>query len=419
LSNPYQPPRAPEVLLLKQAWPLLGGLSPQVFMRNYWHQRPLLVRGAIPAFQQAKALGNPLDSPISAQALWAMASQGESEARLIRSKPWRLHDLSTEPLKAKHLPNLKDPNWTLLIQGVEAHHPAAAKVLSWFRFIPDARLDDLMISLAGIGGGVGPHFDSYDVFLLQMAGRRKWSISTQSDLTLKAGLPLKILRHFKAQEEWVLEPGDMLYLPPNTAHDGVALDPACQTWSIGFRAPTYRELLQEGLWRLAESLDSVPELNTHYADPQQGATKQPEVLPPELIKQLKKRLKSLDLNDINHFLQGISAYLSEPKPSAYFTGPAKPLSYPQFIGKLSTSSLYLHPLTRMICDKQHIFCNGENMTQTASPLVKQLWRALATNKTLSLSAQQRLILRPTQGQAAHSLYSAYQAGWLIFEPFPQ
>lgn len=416
MSNPYQPPPAPEVLLLQQAWALLGGLSPQAFMRDYWHRQPLLVCGAIPAFLQAKALGRPLDSPISSRALLALATSGESAARLVRSKPWRLQDLSTEPLKSRALPRLSDPNWTLLIQGAEAHYTAAAKVLSWFRFIPDARLDDLMISLAGKGGGVGPHFDSYDVFLLQMAGRRKWSISTKSDLKLKAGLPLKILRNFKAQEEWILEPGDMLYLPPNTAHHGIALDPECQTWSIGFRSPTYRELLQEGLWRLAESLDAEPAFDVRYADPQQNATDTPEALPPELTKQLKKRLKSLDLKDINQFLRGISAYLSEPKPSAYFVAPAKPLSYPQFIKKLGTTPLHLHPLSRMICHEQQVFCNGENVTQLATPLCIAIWRSLAAKKTAMLTATQRLAIKPTKGQTGDSLYSAYQAGWLIFEP---
>lgn len=419
LSNPYQPPAAPESLLLKQAWPLLGRLSPQAFMRDYWHRQPLLVRGAIPAFQQAKALGQPLDSPISSKTLLAMAINGESEVRLVRSKPWRLQDLSAEPLKSKDLPSLNDPNWTLLIQGVEAHHTAAAQVLSWFRFIPDARLDDLMISLAGKGGGVGPHFDSYDVFLLQMAGRRKWSISTKSDLKLKAGLPLKILRNFKPQKEWTLEPGDMLYLPPNTAHDGIALDPECQTWSIGFRSPTYRELLQEGLWRLAESLDDDPALSTRYADPQQNATSRPEVLPSELTKQLKKRLKTLDLKDINQFLNGISAYLSEPKPSAYFVSPAKPLSYSQFLKKLGTSPLHLHPLSRMICYKQQMFCNGENVAQLAAPFSKAIWRLLAAHKTAILSAAQGLAIKPAKDHSADSLYSAYLAGWLIFEPLPQ
>ena len=420
LSNAYQPPPAPEVLLLKQAWSLLGNLSPQVFMRDYWHKQPLLVRGAIPAFGQAKALGQALDSPLSAKTLLSMACSSNCEARLVQSKPWRLTEFGNTPLRRKDLPSLDQPNWTLLIQGVEAHHSAAANILSWFRFIPDARLDDLMVSLAGKGGGVGPHFDSYDVFLVQMCGRRKWSISSQSDLKLRADLPLKILQNFKAQQEWVLEPGDLLYLPPHTAHDGVALDAGCQTWSVGFRAPSYRELLQEGLWRLAESLEDIPALGAFYADPQQSATAHPEKLPQELIKQLTKQLKSLDLNDINQFLLGISAHLSEPKPSAFFMRPARPLSYAEFIRRLCTTPLRPHPLSRLICHQEQVFCNGENMTQTATPLTQGLWQALAAKQIiapLTKEAKNYLLQRPNSGHLSNSIYSAYAAGWLIFERF--
>lgn len=420
LSNAYQPPRAPEILLLKQAWALLGNLSPQAFMRDYWHKQPFLVRGAIPAFAQAKALGHPLASPLSAKTLLSMACSGNCEARLVQSKPWRLTDFGSSPMRRKDLPTLDLPNWTLLIQGVEAHQAAAAKILSWFRFIPDARLDDLMVSLAGKGGGVGPHSDSYDVFLIQMAGRRKWSISSQSDLKLRAGLPLKILQNFKTQQEWVLEPGDLLYLPPHTPHNGVALDAGCQTWSVGFRAPSYRELLQEGLWRLAESLEDIPALKAFYADPQQYATAHPEVLPQELIKQLTKQLKSLDLNDINQFLLGISAYLSEPKPSAFFMQPPQALSYPQFIRRLCTTPLRPHPLSRLICHQDQVFCNGENMTQAATPLTQGLWQSLAAKQIinpLTKEVKKYLLQQPSLGHLSNSIYSAYAAGWLIFEPF--
>jgi 50S ribosomal protein L16 3-hydroxylase len=221
-------------------------------MREYWHKRPLLIRNAIPSFALAKAQGQALQSPISAKVLFNYAGDGHSEARLVKAKPWQLE---YGPFRKGQLPSLQSQDWTLLVQGVEARHPAAANVLSWFRFIPDARLDDLMISIAGVGGGVGPHVDSYDVFLIQMEGRRRWKISAQSDLSLRDDLPLKILSRFKAKEDWVLEPGDLLYLPPHIAHEGVALDAGCQTWSVGFRSPSYRELLQEGLWRLAESLE--------------------------------------------------------------------------------------------------------------------------------------------------------------------
>jgi 50S ribosomal protein L16 3-hydroxylase len=193
-------------------------------MDRYWHKKPLLVRGAIPAFGLATQNQESLDSPISAEELFKLANQELVESRLIKAKPW---SFETGPFSKRSIPAASKPNWTLLLQGMEAHHPAAAAILSWFRFIPDARLDDLMISIAGIGGGVGPHFDSYDVFLIQMAGRRRWRISEQKDLSLNPNMPLKILQNFQAADDWVLEPGDMLYLPPHFAHDGIALDAGC------------------------------------------------------------------------------------------------------------------------------------------------------------------------------------------------
>ena len=162
LSKPYDPPPAPSRLPLSKPWPLFGGISPEQFMARYWHKKPLLVRGAIPAFPLSVQESAPLDSPIPAKELLKFALRDDVESRLVKSKPWSFEH---GPFSQRLLPALNKPNWTLLFQGMEAHHPAAAKVLSWFRFIPDARLDDLMISIAGIGGGVGPHFDSYDVFL--------------------------------------------------------------------------------------------------------------------------------------------------------------------------------------------------------------------------------------------------------------
>ena len=271
-------------------WALLGGNSPQQFMKAYWHKRPLLVRGAIPAFGLSKKLGETLGSAISPEELFKISGHDALESRLIKANPWTF---LSGPFKKKSIPSLEAPDWTLLLQGMEARHPAAAKVLSWFRFIPDARLDDLMISIAGSGGGVGPHFDSYDVFLIQMSGRRRWRISKQKDLALNPDLPLKILQKFKAEQEWDLEPGDMLYLPPHIAHDGIALDAGCQTWSVGFRSPSYKEILQEGLWRLAESLEDIPELQKRFADPNQTASKHAEQLPEELIKQVAQKFLAM------------------------------------------------------------------------------------------------------------------------------
>ena len=404
LSKPYQPPRAPKNLPLNEPWALFGGISPNAFMDRYWHKKPLLVRGAIPAFGLATQNQESLDSPISAEELFKLANQELVESRLIKAKPW---SFETGPFSKRSLPAASKPNWTLLLQGMEAHHPAAATILSWFRFIPDARLDDLMISIAGIGGGVGPHFDSYDVFLIQMAGRRRWRISEQKDLSLNPNMPLKILQNFQAADDWVLEPGDMLYLPPHIAHDGIALDAGCQTWSVGFRSPSYKELLQEGLWRLAESLEDIPELEKKFADPKQKASAHAEQLPAELIEQIAIKLKELKLDQVDRFLPGITAYLSEPKQQAYFDGPRKPLSPRKFVRHLASNRLMSSPQSRILSLGKIVFCNGESVSQGQAKDIARAWETLSAEKSL---------LNPNlKTVSGSSLYEAYLAGWLVFE----
>jgi 50S ribosomal protein L16 3-hydroxylase len=403
LSKPYDPPQAPAKLPLGEPWALFGGISPEQFMTRYWHKKPLLVRGAIPAFALSAHDGESLDSPIPAKELIQFALQDEVESRLVKSIPW---SFDQGPFSKKAIPSIDKPDWTLLLQGMEAHHPAAAKILSWFRFIPDARLDDLMISIAGVGGGVGPHFDSYDVFLIQMSGRRQWRISEQKDLSLNPKLPLKILQNFKVEQEWVLEPGDMLYLPPHVAHDGIALDPGCQTWSVGFRSPSFKELLQEGLWRLAESLEDIPALENKFADPKQAATEVAEQLPEELIKQLSSKLKELKLDQIDSFLPGITAYLSEPKQEALFDAPHNPLKPKEFLRQIDSSQLNPHPQTRILSLGKQVYCNGDNVSKGQSPDILKAWQTLSAKKSLKTTKLQNL--------DKSSLYEAYLAGWLIF-----
>jgi 50S ribosomal protein L16 3-hydroxylase len=406
LSKPYEPPQAPENLPLDLPWALLGGISPKKFMKKYWHKKPLLVRGAIPAFELAKTVYEPLSSPISAKELFKIASKDDVESRLIKAHPWSFEE---GPFSKKSIPSLETADWTLLVQGMEAWHPAAANVLSWFRFIPDARLDDLMISIAGPGGGVGPHFDSYDVFLIQMSGRRRWKISEQTDLSLSPDLPLKILQNFQPEQEWDLEPGDMLYLPPHIAHDGIALDAGCQTWSVGFRAQSYKELIQEGLWRLAESLENVPELEKRFADPRQGATTSPEQLPNELSKQIAVLLRNLKLDQVETFMPGVAEYLSEPKPQAIFTPPEDALDIGQFKSLLSKQALVPHPQTRLLALGKTIFCNGEDMTLGQTPFTQKAWQTLAAKRLLKGSGF-------IANNPEDSLFEAYLAGWLIFAP---
>src|SRR6185436_3904772 len=234
---------------------LLGGLSPRQFMRRHWQKRPCLIRQAVPGVQ----------APVARGELFALAGRDDVESRLVASGGKKGWSLRHGPFGRRQIPSLGQPGWTLLVQGLDLHVPAAHELLSRFRFVPEARLDDLMISYASDGGGVGPHFDSYDVFLIQVHGKRRWRIGRQRDLTLRDDVPLKVLANFEPEEEHVLEPGDMLYLPPRWAHDGVAVG-ECQTYSIGFRAPSQAELAREVLQRLAEdSEEAVGE--SLYADP--------------------------------------------------------------------------------------------------------------------------------------------------------
>ncbi len=401
-KKPYEPPEAPQPLPIKAPWALLGGISPKRFMKEYWQKKPLLVRGAIPAFALS---GQTLASPLSMYDLANLASQKNVESRLIQSKPW---SLGHGPFKKTEIPALTERDWTLLVQGVNGHHPAAKTVMSWFRFIPEARLDDLMISIAGPNGGVGPHVDSYDVFLLQMAGRRQWKISDQKDLSLKDGLPLKILKNFQATDDWVLEPGDMLYLPPNIAHDGIALDAGCQTWSVGFRVPTYKELINEILWRTTEALENDPELCQLYTDPNQPATKNPALVPDELIKVIQNKLNRIhwSKSDVSCTL---AAVLSEPKPQVVFTPPTPLLSFAEFKKALRTQGLELSPLSKALYDKDFLYLNGESMSDSEAE-DWDFWCHLA--KTHSLPAAMAIRLASLLDDADNPWFEAYQSGWL-------
>jgi 50S ribosomal protein L16 3-hydroxylase len=243
------------------ASPLLGGLSPHQFLRRHWQKRPLLIRGAIPAFRD----------PVTAAQLLALAARDDVESRLVRERGGaRRWEVVEGPLPARVVPKLETSHWTVLVQNVDAHLPAVADLIDLFDFLPRWRVDDVMISLAAAQGSVGPHVDSYDVFLLQGRGRRRWSVSERFAEDYQPGLDLRVLRGFRAESEWVLGPGDMLYLPPGVAHHGVALEP-CLTYSIGFRAPSTYDLVAGFLQRVVGGVDR----RQLYADPDLSPTREP------------------------------------------------------------------------------------------------------------------------------------------------
>jgi 50S ribosomal protein L16 3-hydroxylase len=365
---------------------ILGGLTAAEFLRDYWHKKPLLIRNAIPGFK-------PL---LKFEALADLAKLNYVESRLITEDGGKW-DMQHGPLAA--LPDREKPGWTMLVQGVNLYDTKADALLRQFRFVPDARLDDLMISFATDGGGVGPHFDSYDVFLLQAHGKRRWKIGAQKDLTLVEGLPLKILKTFKPQEEFVLEPGDMLYLPPHYAHDGVA-EGECITYSIGFRSPSYQELGENFLQFMADSID----LPGRYADPELTPAKNPAEIPKHMLATIAEELNKVRFteDDITIFL---GEYLSEPKHNVFFTGPAKPLTMGKFVDTAGKRGVTLSAKTLMLYRGKNVFINGESFAVGRAD--KTVLELLANQRALDGAAVQS-----ASEDVIEALYAWYTDGWI-------
>ena len=365
---------------------LLGGLAPKTFMQRHWQKKPLVIRQAIPGFVP----------PLDRSDLLDLAAQEEVQSRLVvqasegGKQPWRFKH---GPFGRKALPPFKQPGWTLLVQGVDLLDERVHALMNQFRFVPDARLDDVMVSYATDGGGVGPHFDSYDVFLLQAHGQRRWRIGKQKDLSLQPGLPLKILAHFEPEMEFVLNPGDMLYLPPRYAHDGIA-EGECMTYSIGFRAPSRSELAGELLQRLAEDAgDAVGE--GLYADPKQAAVAQAGQIPDTLVAFARKALEDA-LRDPLALQRVLGEYLTEPKGHVLFEAEAT--------GEVD-AGLVLDRRTRMAYDAKHVFINGESFL--ASGRDAQLMRLLADERVLGATSVKRL-----SAPARELVQDWLEAGWI-------
>ena len=224
---------------------VFGGLAVRDFLGDYWRRRPLLVRAALPDFA----------SPVTPEQLFDLSCRDDVLARIVLEEggayPW---EVRYGPFEEEDLLALPDSHWTLLVQEVDRHNEAARRLLSRFRFVPNWRLDDVQISYAPDSGSAGPHVDNYDVFLIQGQGRRRWMIGhapVAHDAEFESDLDLDLLQDFRPDAEWVLEPGDMLYLPPRYAHWGVALGP-CMTLSVGFRAPDARSMVEGYLEKASE-----------------------------------------------------------------------------------------------------------------------------------------------------------------------
>lgn len=279
---------------------ILGGISAETFLKEYWQKKPLLIRQAFPGFQPI----------LPADELAGMSLESEVESRIIlelgEESPW---ELKKGPFNEQDFARLPKDKWTLLIQGVDQWLPEAADLLSQFDFIPRWRIDDLMISYAVDGGSVGPHYDQYDVFLLQAEGKRNWrtgQMCTEESAFLKEP-KLRILEQFEEQENWVLEPGDMLYLPPRLAHYGIAQG-ECMTYSIGFRAPNQAELLHSFMESLSQSCNE----DQRYGDPDLKPQNNSGEINQDAIKRAREFMQTA-LDDDQLIADSLGLLMSEAK----------------------------------------------------------------------------------------------------------
>ena len=327
---------------------LLGNRAVSAFLGSYWHKKALLVPSAMPEFR----------SIVTRKALFALAARDEVQSRLVRRVGGR-YMLDNGPFRIAELTRMPPRNWTLLVQGVNLHDDSADALLRRFAFIPYARLDDVMVSYAVPGGGVGPHVDSYDVFLLQGMGKRRWRYGRQRDLALRDDVPLRILRRFSPRHDAVLAPGDMLYLPPNCAHDGVAID-ECMTYSIGFRAPRYQELAEAFVDHLRDSID----LPGRYADPDRRASRAAGRIDAALQHRVVRVLAKIrwEDSDVERFL---GRFLTEPKADVVF-GPGPRYSREAFRRAIARSGLRLDRRTQLLYDEARCYVNGDDVPLPAT-----------------------------------------------------
>jgi 50S ribosomal protein L16 3-hydroxylase len=321
-------------------------LTTDTFLRDHWQRNPLLLRQAFPEFR-------PL---LGADDIAGLACDELAESRLITGRfPAPEWTLRYGPFDGEVFQNLPERDWTLLVQDVEKHYPPLGALLADFSFLPRWRIDDVMVSVAGPGGSVGPHVDQYDVFLLQATGRRRWEISASFEPDLLPDCELNVLRKFTAEQSWELSPGDMLYLPPGIAHHGVAMDPEpgtgnpdtareyCMTWSIGMRAPSAADLLQSlGEW-LAESSDE----GGRYRDPDPLVPARSGQIDRDAMEGLR-RLARDTIDDETRFTEFLGVFLSRYR-LAHEPAPPRRLTSPQLVldALQRGARLRHHPWTRL------------------------------------------------------------------------
>jgi 50S ribosomal protein L16 3-hydroxylase len=365
---------------------LLGGLTPRIFLQRHWQKRPLLIRRALPGFSGL----------LSREQLIGLARRDDVRARVVikSGRSWQSHE---GPFDRSFLRGLPARNWSLLVHDIDHFLPAARALLDRFDFIGRARLDDLMVSFAAPGGGVGPHVDSYDVFLLQGPGRRRWRVSHQHDLALVENAPLKLLRRFRAEQEWVLDAGDMLYLPPGWAHHGVALE-NCTTYSIGFRAPAWHDLAIDFLRHLEDQVA----LQGMYRDATLAPTRQPARIASQMVRKVGEQLARMQWSkgEVTRFL---GRHLTEPRAHVVFQRASAHLSRSAFLNRAQREGVRLDLRTQMLYAGGLFFINGESALVTGR--ARDSMRELADRRRLAR-------VDSSQRGLATLLHEWYLAGYL-------
>ncbi|RFD33783.1 cupin [Pseudomonas sp. GL93] len=328
---------------------LLGGITAREFLRDYWQKKPLLIRQAIPDFE----------SPIDADELAGLALEEEVESRLVIEHGERPWELRRGPFAEDAFSTLPEREWTLLVQAVDQFVPEVAELLEHFRFLPSWRIDDVMISFAAPGGSVGPHFDNYDVFLLQAQGKRNWKIGQMcnSESPLLQHADLRILAEFEESAEWVLEPGDMLYLPPRLAHFGIAEDD-CMTYSVGFRAPSAAEVLTHFTDFLSQYLTD----EERYTDADAQPVSDPHQIQGDALDRLKGLLAE-HMSDERMLLTWFGQFMTEPRYPELVAG--EELGEEDFVNSLQDGAILVrNPSARLawseVDDDVLLFASGQS-----------------------------------------------------------
>jgi 50S ribosomal protein L16 3-hydroxylase len=348
-----------------------GDLTLERFLSEFWQQKPILIRGAFEDFKPV----------IAPDELAGLALEEDVESRLIRYNPSNNdYQLERGPIPEERFGELPEENWTLLVQAVDHYVPEATDLLNLFSFVPRWRIDDLMISYATPGGGVGPHYDNYDVFLIQASGTRRWELGGYEDSNSARlpDAPVMVLSEFESEIEFDLAVGDMLYLPPRLAHNGIATSEDCITYSVGFRAPSESEFLRSISDHVGEQLSA----EQRFTDPKRTITATPGQVDVSDAAKIKAKLVEL-ISDEQNFNQWLGELLSEPK----YPDMIQPLAEAEFEDWFQEAlevGIEVAPNTRLIyleADSDRLFCNGE-----AIPLESKEWpvaKVLADKRTLA------------------------------------